>query len=383
MARDGFKVFDTDTHVDAAADLLERYLTQAEKQKLTAYEPYKSTHARSGHITYTRGVLEYRRRIGSADPEEHAPPAGDKMVRKGNRLPSPLIDDDPEERIKDMDLEGADVNLMLPSSWLGCFTLSEDVALEAAMYRAHSQWMGDYCSAFPKRLKGAIVVSFRDLQGSLQVIERCANEDWPLAVFVQAPTEVPLDHPDLEPVWAACEYHDLAVALHTFSGKPPYAPGSQDTWDNEWLERCAAHPWCGQRNMAALLGSGVMDRYPRLRVGVLEAGHSWLPFWIARIDEQARAKPYALPPLKMKLSEYVLSGRYFQSIEMSEGEKLTKAVIDLLGEDILMYASDYPHGESWFPESVETVMAWDLPERAKRKLLWDNAVRYYARYQGD
>jgi len=45
-----------------------------------------------------------------------------------------------------------------------------------------------------------------------------------------------------------------------------------------------------------------------------------------------------------------------------------------------MYASDYPHRESWFPKAVETVMAWDLPDNIKRKLFWDNAVKYYARY---
>src|SRR2546425_11386772 len=60
---------------------------------------------------------------------------------------------------------------------------------------------------------------------------------------------------------------------------------------------------------------------------------------------------------------------------MWEGGELTKAVIQLLGEDILMYASDYPHGESWFPKSVDTVLAWDLPERQKRKLFWDDALR--------
>ena len=80
-------------------------------------------------------------------------------------------------------------------------------------------------------------------------------------------------------------------------------------------------------------------------------------------------------------SEYVSSGRYFQSIEMSEGEEVTKSVIDILGEDVLMYASDYPHSESWFPISVETVMGWtSIPESAKKKLFWDNAVRYYRRY---
>ncbi|MGH8071966.1 MAG: amidohydrolase family protein [Candidatus Entotheonellia bacterium] len=132
--------------------------------------------------------------------------------------------------------------------------------------------------------------------------------------------------------------------------------------------------------MAALIGSGVMDRYPRLRIGTLEAGHSWLPFWMAQLDEHAESIKAALPPLQRKPSEYVLSGRYFQGIEIPEGAQLPKTVIEILGEDILMYASDYPHGESWFPKSVETVLAWDLPETAKRKLFWDNAVKFYARY---
>ena len=123
-----------------------------------------------------------------------------------------------------------------------------------------------------------------------------------------------------------------------------------------------------------------MDRYPEIRIGTLEAGHSWLPFWMARTDEHARTIRAALPDdLQQMPSDYVKSGRYFQSIEIPEGEALTNSVIDLLGEDILMYASDYPHGESWFPKSVETVLGWKMSDERKRKLFWDNAVRLYAR----
>jgi len=75
----------------------------------------------------------------------------------------------------------------------------------------------------------------------------------------------------------------------------------------------------------------------------------------------------------------VMGGRYFQSIEIPEGEKLTNAVADLVGEGVLMYASDYPHGESHFPESVGLVLGWNMAEARKRKLFWDNAVRLYAR----
>ena len=60
-------------------------------------------------------------------------------------------------------------------------------------------------------------------------------------------------------------------------------------------------------------------------------------------------------------------------------QALTKAVMDLVGDDVLMYASDYPHGESHYPETVGLAMAWDLSEARRRKLMWDNAVKLYAR----
>jgi predicted TIM-barrel fold metal-dependent hydrolase len=383
VARNGYQIFDSDTHVGPAAEILTQYLTTHEQAKLTSWEPYKVVQRRTGHVTYTRGSRAYRRRLGLADADTSAAStgymAGFTGAHKGQD-PSPLVDADPAARIKDMDLEGVDVNLTLPSGWFGTWTLSEDPEVETMMYRAYHRWMDDYCGAFPARITGVILVSARDVACGLEEIAAWATKRWPLGLFVYAPYGMPLDHPHLEPYWKAAAEYDLGVVLHTFTVMPPYAPGGLDTWDNLWLQRSAAHPWCGMRNMAALIGSGVMDRYPQLRIGTLEAGHSWLPFWMARLDEHAHSIATALPSLKHKPSDYVLSGRYFQSIEIPEGPRLTKTVIDLLGEDVLMYASDYPHGESWFPQSVETVLDWDLPETAKRKLFWENAVKFYARY---
>jgi predicted TIM-barrel fold metal-dependent hydrolase len=384
VARNGYQIFDADTHVGPAAEILARYLTAQEQGTLTSWEPYKAVQRRTGHVTYTRGARAYRRRLGLANTDASATStgymAGFTGAHKGQE-PSPLVDADPAARIQDMDLEGVDVNLTLPSGWFGTWTLSEDPAVETMMYRAYHRWMDDYCGAFPARITGVILVSARDVARGLEEIAAWAPKRWPLGLFVYAPYGMPLDHPSLEPYWKAAAEYDLGVVLHTFTVMPPYAPGGLDTWDNLWLQRSAAHPWCGMRNMAALIGSGVMDRYPQLRVGTLEAGHSWLPFWMARLDEHAHSIAAALPPLQHKPSDYVVSGRYFQSIEIPEGAQLTKTVIDLLGEDVLMYASDYPHGESWFPKSVETVLGWDLPETTKRKLFWDNAVKFYARYR--
>ena len=82
-------------------------------------------------------------------------------------------------------------------------------------------------------------------------------------------------------------------------------------------------------------------------------------------------------------SEYVEEGRYFQSLELHEGERLTKHVVDFVSPDVLMFSTDYPHGESWFPESTSSFLGWNtFDDATKRKLLWDNAIRFFRRYSG-
>jgi predicted TIM-barrel fold metal-dependent hydrolase len=379
MAKNGYLIFDSDTHVGPNMDVLDPYLSASDKEALDGLSQYRRGNR------YMIGERKYDRRLGDAEPKPADPNAymsglfsnshkGRQPVRNG--------DADPAARVADLDFEGVDVNLMLPSGWFGVWTMPEvDPAIEQTMYRAYNRWMADYCGAFPDRLTGVILVSGRDTEGSLEELKRAAKEPWAMGVFCYAPYGMPLDHPSLEPYWDVAEENDLAFVIHTFTVMPPYAPGGLDNWENLFLQRSAAHPWCGMRNMASVIGGGILDRHPSLRLGVLEAGHGWLPSWARRLDEHAESVKGALPELKHKPTEYVTGGRYFQSIEMSEGQEITKAVIDILGDHVLMYASDYPHAESWFPESVDTVMAWDLPHDTKKKLFWDNAVNFYRRYK--
>ena len=379
MARNGYKIFDSDTHVGPYMEVIDRYLSDGERKTLEAWAPYRTVNSH-GHITYNKGQRRYRRKLGAASAEQTpgAYMAGFTGVAK-KRLVNPRGDHDPAERIKDLDFEGVDVNLLLPSGWWGTWTTDDTPALEAAMYRAYHRWMEEYCAAYPQRLGGVILASGRDVAGSVQEIKRWGKSRWAWGVLPYAPYGMPLDHPDLEPVWAAAAEFDLSIALHTFTVMPPYAPGGLDNWENLFLQRSAAHPWCGMRNMASLIACGVMDRYPQLRIGTLEAGHGWLPFWMARIDEHALTIRSEIADLKQKPSEYVMGGRYFQSIEIPEGATMTNACCDMLGDAVLMYASDYPHGESHFPESVGLVLDWEMSAERKRKLLWDNAVRFYRR----
>jgi predicted TIM-barrel fold metal-dependent hydrolase len=112
-------------------------------------------------------------------------------------------------------------------------------------------------------------------------------------------------------------------------------------------------------------------------MGILECGFGWLPFWAKRMDEQA-IYVGGVAPLKHTPSEYMTSGRFFCSIERHEGEDMFQYVTGVLGDDVLMYGSDYPHSECQFPNSVDNILKWSsVKPDAKRKLLWDNASRFY------
>jgi hypothetical protein len=131
------------------------------------------------------------------------------------------------------------------------------------------------------------------------------------------------------------------------------------------------------RFVASFIGGGILDRYPSLRLGVLECGFGWLPFWGRRMDEQY-AYVGSTQALNMKPSEYLTSGRFFCSIERQEGEDMFNMVTDFLGDGVLMYASDYPHSECQYPDSVDNILAWTSLDRDTReRLLWGNAARCF------
>jgi predicted TIM-barrel fold metal-dependent hydrolase len=189
--------------------------------------------------------------------------------------------------------------------------------------------------------------------------------------------DMPVDHPDLEPIWKAAQAHDLAVVHHSFTWNPPYFPGYRDLWDNIFLGRLASHPWGAMRFIAAFIGSGIMDRYADLRLGVLECGNGWLPFWGKRMDEQATYVG-GIAQLKHRPSEYLRGGRFFCSLDIHEGEDMFDSVTSSLGDQVLMFSTDYPHAECLFPDSVDQVLSWSsLKPDTQQKLFWDNATRFF------
>ena len=394
MARSGYRIFDADTHIIEAAEPIEAYLSAADKDRLAGLGPLVGrAPAKGGMSRYRVGKRpDLNRMLGSRD---RVPPA--ESVSRGLKdggtpwdvrwqgppFPDDRVSFDSHARIKDMDIEGVDVNMVLPSGGIASFSGLDDVAVEMSMYQAYHRFLKDYCAPYPDRLTSVLHVSVRDVAASVAEIRRCGKERWPVGIFPICPPGMTLDDPDWEPIWAAAQEHDLTVVIHSFTMSIPYPPGMWDNWDNMFLVRSASHVWNAQRNMAAIIGSGVLDRYPSLRLTALECGHGWLAFWASRLDEQAEMSQHALPRLKRKPSEYIRGPQYFQSIQLHEGELSLRQAIEAIGENTLMFATDYPHSESWFPKSVDAVLKWaSVGEGARRKLLWENAVRCYRRYSG-
>jgi predicted TIM-barrel fold metal-dependent hydrolase len=380
--RDGheFRICDSDTHVLPSAEVLERHVDPDFRPRLAELAPYRvpirqsAEHSGGGH-NYRVATQYYRRVLGEAAP--HEAHSGRETQWRGRKLPRPGVqDDNAANRVADMDEEGTDVHFLIPSSWVSIVGL-DDPSLEAGMSGAYHRHMAEFCGQFPGRLKGLIRAPARDVDAAVKEIGEWGNSDWAVAVQPSLGLHLPADHPDLEPIWHAAAEYDLPIVHHSSTWNPPYYPGYRDVWDNIFIGRLASHPWGAMRFVASFIGGGILDRYPSLRLGVLECGFGWLPFWGRRMDEQY-AYVGSTAQLKMKPSEYLTSGRFFCSIERQEGEDMFNMVTDFVGDGVLMYASDYPHSECQFPDSVDNVLAWkSLGSDTREKLFWGNAARFF------
>jgi predicted TIM-barrel fold metal-dependent hydrolase len=380
--RNGLHVFDADTHVEPTAEVLDKYVDPGFRPRLADLAAYRvpvrpdNPGGAPGRHVYRYGQISFRRVLGEAAPRDTHTGRdthwmGSKKPRVGTQ------DDQAENRVRDMDDEGTDTHFLIPTAWTSLVG-HEDPRLEVGIIRAYHRHMADFSAQHPDRLKSMIVASARDVDAAVKEIREWGKSRWAVAVMPLVTKDIPADHPKLEPIWRAADEHDLPVVHHSFTWTPPYFPGYADLWDNIFLGRLASHPWGAMRFIASVIGGGIMDRFPNLRVGTLECGFGWLPFWGRRMDEQY-AYVGSTAELKMKPSEYLSSGRYFCSVERHEGADMLDAVRGFIGDDVLMYASDYPHSECQFPDTVDNFLRWDMKPEVRAKLMAGNADRLFKR----
>src|SRR5213596_2393377 len=159
MARDGIHIFDADTHIIEPVEPIEAHLSSADRARLAALGPLvQRDPAKAGMSRYRVGKRPaLDRRLGSR--ERSAPPSSVMRGLKdggtpwdvrwqGPPFPSDRVSFDPHARVQDMDVEGVDMNMILPSGGVPAFCSLDDVSLEQAMYRAYHGFLADYCAPY-------------------------------------------------------------------------------------------------------------------------------------------------------------------------------------------------------------------------------------------
>ena len=350
--RNGFRVYDSDTHVNPAAEVLERYVDPGFRPRLAELAPYRSPIGRRGRRldglhNYRVATKFYRRVLGEAAPRETF--TGRETNGWAASMPRPGVQDDQaENRVKDMDDEGTDAHFLIPTSWVSLVGLP-DPALEIGMIRAYHRHMADFCGQYPEapqeRDRGLHARRRRGGARDPRVGQFEVGGRGHAAARQGHPGGPPRPRADLAGR-AGTRSADRPPQLYLEPALLPRLPGplGQHLPRPPGVAPLGRDAVCRRRSSAA----GIIDRYPGLRMGVLECGFGWLPFWARRMDEQA-VYVGGTAPLKHAPSEYLTSGRFFCSIEHHEGEDMFNYVTGLLGDDVLMYASDYPHSECQFP----------------------------------
>jgi uncharacterized protein len=378
--RDGFRIIDTDTHVGPNVETLELYAGPTLRARWEELEQYYQKVTEGHHLSISPAPFKRPLNTSLSGGEVVAGgtiPLRGKTSMNFTEPPTPEVNNlNASGRIADMDHEGVDVHVIIPATFANAATvLDNEIATE--LYDAYHRYLDEYCSVAPDRLKGCLLVAGQDVDWSLRALKEYSAKPWAAAVIVILPEGLPVDDPALRPIFAAMNDADLPIMHHSFFYEPPYFPGYRDVWGNLAIARAAAHPWGAQRLLAYVLLSGMLDEFPDLRIGFAECSGGWVSGWLNRLEYQQAYLSGTLPQTKRTPIEYARDGRVFCGVELDEGPAIVRSVMEVVGDGVLMYSSDYPHGGCRYPASPDVLLGWEgLGEPVLRKLFSTNAERY-------
>jgi predicted TIM-barrel fold metal-dependent hydrolase len=280
---------------------------------------------------------------------------------------------DPQARLRGMDFMGVDHQMLYPTTLYARMT--GDPGFEAALMRSYNRYIGKQCRVAAKRLKWAGLLPLREERQGCEAIEEMSKLGATAAVVYGTAGDRLLCDKSFTPVWDELHRSGLPLCVHMGMSYPPF------------LQVCngllAAHgigmSLPAMMAFVAIAGHGMLDRYPDLKVGFLEFGAEWILYMVPRLDHYLPIDRSQMP-IKEELSQrtiedYVKSGRIFIAGEADD--KMLPQEIELLGEDQLLYSSDLPHGEGRHNAAREILARGDITETQKRKILYDNAVKFF------
>ena len=379
MAVNGWRVADSDLHVMEPADLWQRYMDPrwAHAAPIGLSEMVRDMRVRVKNHTMLR--------MGRVRPSAGGATAWSKE-QDNVYAKSEARGWDAVSQLDAMDAEGLDVAVMFPSR--GLFVLGLDTVgqmgadgLEgdyaAAIARAYNDWLLDFCKEDPKRLFGAGLLAPHDPALAVDEVKRCVNE-LGFKTMMLHPGCVdrrPWHDPVYDQVWAECERLGIPISFHG-GGQTYLTPDySLGIFDKLMMWHVFNQPLGIMTVLTSFTSGGVIQRHPDLRVALLEGNCGWAPWFLQRLDEHWEwVGAMDAPDLEKPPSEYFRSNCF---LGVEADEDTVKYYVDWFGDDNLVFSTDYPHGDSKFPDAVKAFLKLPLSDESKQKILWDNWARLY------
>ena len=245
----------------------------------------------------------------------------------------------------------------------------------AALASAINDWQTrDWLSAEP-RLRGSVIVPIQDPELAAREIDRVGTNPGFVQVLVPVHVDILYGHRHYYPIYDAATRAGLAIGIHAGGnpGNPPTAVG----WPTYFVEEYVGMAHIFQSQLISLVTEGVFDRFPDLRVALIESGVTWLPSLMWRLDKEWKGLRREVPWVRRLPSEYIHDHVRLTTtpFDASRDPAQVQEIIDQIGaDDLLMFASDFPHQHGGISP---TGLLAGLPPELRRKIASTNAAAFY------
>ena len=369
-------------YIDADGHVEECLPTFSDKYLDPAFRPLRPTViGRDGLAYWVIDEQMFPRRVGKGCNNLGTPASYDGKPTRHTALKPDSIESmeltDIGARLRSMDEEEIAIQVVYPSLFLA-YPLTSNTALATALYSSYNRWLGDRLSG-NERIQWAAIANLDDVGAAVQQVREAKSLGASAVMVLGTAGDLTFDHPTLLPFFESLAQTNLPLAVHVGWS----CPALNNIYSHIYPSGVIAFLVPVMMGLVALISGGVLDRFPDLRVAFLEAGCQWVHFVLERMDHRFRrtrnqlstfhsqtAPRHDLPPM-----DYVRKGNLFFSTEADD--VLLPHVIDLVGEDNMVFGSDMPHGDRE-PFVVRKVKErTDISDSAKLKILESNPARLY------
>ncbi|MBI2203639.1 MAG: amidohydrolase family protein [Candidatus Rokubacteria bacterium] len=284
-------------------------------------------------------------------------------------------------RLADMDRDGIDATVMYgPIVPL----LVKDPEMRRVCYRGYNDWLAEFCATKPDRLVGAGLVPIDDPKSAADEVRYLKQIGIRTCMFLAARVEMPLWNDAWQPLWEALDETGIPIGFHLsgglrsveFGGPNANHPGNMGV-------RVACSQLQMDEPLAAVIFTGALERHRNLKLVLAETAIGWLPYMLERMDDTYQkfvdAPDYWRAAGGLRVT--MLPSQYFRRQIWATFQQDLAGIrlLDTMGEDRVMWASDYPHADSTWPESQQAIELnfKEVPPAVRRKITCENAKTLY------